>query len=30
MAWRDRERYLNFVFLGDGRFEDDKERNGRR
>jgi len=27
MAWRDREGPLNFVFLGDGRVEDDKERD---
>jgi len=26
MAWRNRERWLNFVFLGDGRIEDVKER----
>jgi len=26
MAWRDRERWLNFVFLGDGRVEHKKER----
>jgi hypothetical protein len=26
MAWRDREGLLNFVFLGDGRIEDKKER----
>jgi len=25
MAWRDSEGWLNFVFLGDGRVEDDKE-----
>jgi len=27
MAWRDRERWLNFVFLDDGRVEDKKERD---
>jgi len=27
MAWRDREWWLNFVFLGDGRVEDEKERD---
>jgi len=25
MAWRDRERCINFIFLGDGRVEDEKE-----
>jgi len=30
MAWRDRERCLNFVFLGDGKLEDEKERDDRR
>jgi len=25
MAWRDRERWLNFMFLGDGRLEKQKE-----
>ena len=30
MAWRDRERALDFVFLGDGRVEDEKERDERR
>jgi len=30
MAWRDREQWLNFVFLGDGRIEDEKERDQRR
>jgi len=30
MAWRDREGSLNFVFLGDGRLEDEKERDERR
>jgi len=29
MEWRDRERRLNFVFLGDGRVEDEKERDER-
>jgi len=29
MAWRDRERWLNFIFLGDGRIEDKKERDER-
>jgi hypothetical protein len=29
MAWRDREGSLNFVFLGDGRIEDRKERDER-
>jgi len=28
-AWIDREGELNFVFLGDGRVEDEKERHGR-
>jgi len=30
MAWRDREGLLNFMFLGDGRIEDEKERDGKR
>jgi len=30
MAWRDRDGWLYFVFLGDGRVEDKKERDGRR
>ena len=30
MAWRDREGWLNFVFLGDGRVEDETERDDRR
>jgi len=30
MAWRDREGWLNFVFLGDGRVEHKKERDQRR
>ena len=30
MAWRDREEWHNFVFLGDGRVEDEKERDERR
>jgi len=30
MAWRDREGLLNFEFLGDGRVEDEKERDERR
>ena len=29
MAWRDREGWLNFVCLGDGRIEDKKERDER-
>jgi len=29
MAWRDREGWLNFVFLGHGRVEDEKERDER-
>jgi len=29
MAWRDSERWLIFVFLGDGRVEDEKERDER-
>jgi hypothetical protein len=29
MSWRDREGSLNFVFLGDGRVEDEKERDVR-
>jgi hypothetical protein len=28
MAWRDREGWLNFVFLGDCRVEGEKERDG--
>jgi len=28
MAWRDREGWLSFMFLGDGRVEDEKERDG--
>jgi len=27
MAWRDSEEWLNFVFLGDGRVKDEKERD---
>jgi hypothetical protein len=27
MAWRDRERWLNFVFCGDGKVVDEKERD---
>jgi len=27
MAWRDREAWLNFMFLHDGRVEDEKERD---
>jgi len=30
MAWRDRERGLNFMFIYDGRVEDKKERDGKR
>jgi len=30
MAWRDREGWLSFVFLGDGRVEHKKERDQRR
>jgi len=30
MAWRDREGWLNFVILRDGRVEDEKERDERR
>jgi len=30
MAWRDREGYFNFLFLGDGRVEDEKERDEKR
>jgi len=30
MAWREREVWLNFVFLGDGRGEDKKERDEKR
>jgi len=29
-AWKDREGWLNFMFSGDSRVEDDKERNERR
>jgi len=29
MAWSDREQSLNIVFLGDGRVEDEKERDER-
>jgi len=25
MAWRDKEGWLNFMFLGDGRVEDEKQ-----
>jgi hypothetical protein len=27
MAWRDMERKLHFMYLGDGRVEDKKEKN---
>jgi hypothetical protein len=30
MAWRDREGWLNFEFLGDGRVEHKKERDPRK
>jgi len=30
MAWRDREGRLNFVFLGDGTVEDEKESDEKR
>jgi len=30
MAWREREVWLNFVFLGDGRGEDKQERDEKR
>jgi hypothetical protein len=30
MAWRDREGSLKFVFFGDGRVEDEKERHEKR
>jgi hypothetical protein len=26
MAWRDRERWLTFMFSGDGRVEDENEK----
>jgi len=30
MVWREREGWLNFVFLGDGRVQDEKERDEKR
>jgi hypothetical protein len=30
MAWSDREGQLNFFFLGDGRIEDENERDEKR
>jgi len=30
IAWRDGDGWRNLVFLGDGRYEDDRERDGRR
>jgi len=30
MSWRDREGGLNFLFLGNGRVQDEKERDERR
>jgi hypothetical protein len=30
MAWSDREGQLNFLYLGDGRIEDENERDEKR